>query len=154
MLERYKWPLYVWFNLHLIRQTHMNGNLHAGFVTTGGIDSPYSYDFYLQSQHAIQGSEWPNPWCQQSLIPSQLHVLRTTSCSRMLSSTTSSFFLIYDACLLICVGNCRRNTRRVWTRLHACPSICATRTRRPQVPFPFQRLSTVSIALAYGFFCS
>ncbi|KAL1732283.1 ribonuclease H-like domain-containing protein [Schizophyllum commune] len=41
------------------RQTHMNGNLHAGFVTTGGIDSPYSYDFYLQSQHAIQGTARP-----------------------------------------------------------------------------------------------
>ncbi|KAL1697024.1 ribonuclease H-like domain-containing protein [Schizophyllum commune] len=40
-------------------KTHTNGNLHAGFVTTGGIDSPYSYDFYLQSQHAIQGTARP-----------------------------------------------------------------------------------------------
>ncbi|KAL1724360.1 ribonuclease H-like domain-containing protein [Schizophyllum commune] len=43
----------------MIYPTHMNGNLHAGFVTTGGIDSPYSYDFYLQSQHAIQGTARP-----------------------------------------------------------------------------------------------
>lgn len=40
-------------------QDNKTGNLPPGFTTTRGIDSPYAFDFYLQSHHAIQGTARP-----------------------------------------------------------------------------------------------
>ncbi|KAL1738599.1 ribonuclease H-like domain-containing protein [Schizophyllum fasciatum] len=77
------------------RQTCTNGNLHAGFVTTGGIDSPYSYDFYMQSQHAIQGTARPAHYIilQDKILDDE--ALQTGHAARLNHIARLSFYLCH-----------------------------------------------------------